>query len=182
MGDRPRLAISDLSPIETDRRDHLRGTAGQEAFVGHKQVVPRQGYLVCRQPVLLGEFEHGVACNPLQDPRVDRWREQLPSFDDEDIIARAFGDFALVVEHHGFDASGPQALDFGQDVIQVIQRLDPRIERCGVIADRRGGDQVEPVPVVGFGIEGNPIGDDDDLRIFAAERVEPELISPAGND
>ena len=55
----------------------------------------------------------------------------------EDVVARALGDFALVVEHQGFDAAGLQAFDLGQDVVEIVERLDPRVERRRMIAHAR---------------------------------------------
>ena len=57
--------------------------------------------------------------------------------DEEDIVARAFGDLAVVVQHDRFEAAGPDRLDLGEDVVEIVQRLDARIERIGMIADRR---------------------------------------------
>ena len=51
--------------------------------------------------------------------------------DEEDVVAGALGHFALVVEHQGLDAAGLLPLDLGQDVVEVIERLDPRAERAG---------------------------------------------------
>ena len=64
--------------------------------------------------------------------------QQPAALDQEDVVARALGDFALVVEHQGFDAAGLQALDLGQDVVEVVERLDPRAERRRMVADDAG--------------------------------------------
>ena len=68
---------------------------------------------------------------PSRMPGVDRRRVQLAPSDDEDVVAGAFGHFALVVEHQGFEAAGVGPLDLGQDVVEVVQRLDPRVQRRG---------------------------------------------------
>ena len=60
-----------------------------------------------------------------------------PLLDDEDVVAGALGDLALVVEHQRFEAAGAGPLDLGEDVVEVVERLDPRVERARVVADRR---------------------------------------------
>ena len=42
-------------------------------------------------------------------------------FDDEDVVPGTFGDFALVVEHQGFDETGVGAFDLGEDVVEVVE-------------------------------------------------------------
>ena len=86
---------------------------------------------------LLGQLDHRVARDAFQNAGVDRRRVAARRLaDQEDVVAGAFGDFALVVEHQGFDAAGLQAFDLGQDVVEIVERLDPRAERAGMVADR----------------------------------------------
>ena len=61
----------------------------------------------------------------------------LPVLDHEDVVAGALGDLALVVEHQGFEAAGLGPLDLGQDVVEVVERLDPRIDGVGMVPRRR---------------------------------------------
>ncbi len=75
---------------------------------------------------------------------------QLVPLHHENVVACALGHVALVVEHQGFEATGIGALDLGEDVVQVVQRLDARIQRGGVVADGPGGDDLQSV-VVQFG-------------------------------
>ena len=82
-------------------------------------------------PSSRARFDHGLARDALQNARVGRRREQHAVADQEDVVGRALGHFALVVEHQGFHAAGLHALDLGQDVVQVVERLDPRAERGG---------------------------------------------------
>ena len=72
-------------------------------------------------------------------------REQHAVADQEDVVAGALGHFALVVEHQGLDAAGLQPFDLGQDVVQVVERLDPRAQRGRMVARRAGGDDLQPV-------------------------------------
>ena len=100
----------------------------------------------------------------------------------EDIVARALGDLALVVEHQGFEAAGVGPLDLGQDVVQVIERLDPRVDRIGVVAGGAGGDDLQAVLVQLFGVKADVVGDDDDLRVGRLPRVEPQAAGASGDD
>ena len=129
-----------------------------------------------------GQLDHGVAGDPFEDAGVDRRGVQLAAADEEDVVAGALGDLALVVEHQGFEAAGVGPLDLGQDVVQVVERLDPRVERARVVAHRAGGDDLQAVLVELGGIEADGVGDDDDLRVGRLARVEAEAAGAAGDD
>ena len=73
--------------------------------------------------------------------------------DEEDVVAGALGDFPLVVEHQGFDAAGLQPFDLGQNVVQIIERLDPRAECRRMVARGAGRDDLQAVAIELFGIE-----------------------------
>ncbi len=75
---------------------------------------------------LAGQLDDGVAGDAFEDAGVDGRREQPAAADQEDVVAGALGHLALVVEHQGLDAAGLKPLDLGQDVVQVVERLDPR--------------------------------------------------------
>ena len=125
-------------------------------------------------PARAGELDHGIAGDAFQNAGVERRRLQHAAADEEDVVARAFGDFALVIEHQGFDAAGLQAFDLGQNVVQIIQRFDPRVERGRMVANRAGGDDFQAVAVEIFRIELDLVGDDDHLRIAAAIGIEAQ--------
>ena len=42
----------------------------------------------------------------------------------KNIVTRAFRYFTFDVEHQRFDAARLKALDFGHDVVEVVQRFD----------------------------------------------------------
>ena len=129
-----------------------------------------------------GQLDHGVAGDPFEDARVDRGRMNLAAVHDEDIVARALGDLALVVEHQGFQAAGVGPLDLGEDVVQVVERLDPRVDRVGMVAGRRGRDDLQAVVVQLFRIEADVVGDDDDLRVGRLARIETQAARAPGDD
>ena len=128
------------------------------------------------------QLDHGIASDPFEDARVDRRRMNLAAVHDEDVVAGALGDLALVVEHQGFQAAGVGPLDLGEDVVQVVERLDPRIDGVGMIASRRGRDDLQAVVVQLFRVEADVVGDDDDLRVGRLARVEAQAAGPAGDD
>ena len=84
-------------------------------------------------PALRAKLDDGVAGDAFQNAGVERRRVQTAVAHEEDVVAGAFGHFALVVEHQGFDAAGLQAFDLRQDVVQIIERLDPRAQRRRMI-------------------------------------------------
>ena len=52
---------------------------------------------------------------------MQRGGQQDAVADDEDVVARALGDVALLVQHDGFAHARLDALDLGQDVVQVVE-------------------------------------------------------------
>ena len=109
-------------------------------------------------------------------------RVELPVLDDEDVVAGTLGDLALVVEHQGFEAAGIGPLDLGQDVVQVVERLDPRVDGVGVIARRCRRDDLQAMLVKLRGVEADLVGDDDDLRIGRLPGVEAQAAGAPGDD
>ena len=96
---------------------------------------------------LAGQLDDGVAGDAFEDAGVGGRREELALADQEDVVAGALGHFALVVEHQGLDAAGLKALDLGQDVVQVVQRLDPRAQRGRMVPRHADGDDLQPLLV-----------------------------------
>ena len=94
-----------------------------------------------------GQLHDGVAGHAFEDAGVDGRRLEHAALDDEDVVAGTLGHLALVVEHQRFQAAGLDRLDLGQDVVQIVQRLDARVEGVGVVADRGGGDDLQAVVV-----------------------------------
>src|SRR4051812_46671825 len=146
-GDRPLLAAADDPAIDLGDRDHLGGRPGQEELVGGINVVPGHRRLDERDLRRPGQVHDQVAGHALEDAGVRRRGLEYPVLDDEYVVAGTLGHLALVVEHQGLQAAGPDGLDLGQDVVQVVERLDPRVERVRVVADQAGGHDLEPVLV-----------------------------------
>ena len=74
-------------------------------------------------PSFGGDFDDGAAGDAFEDAggRAAACRSAVA--DDEDVVAGAFGHFALVVEHQPFLGAGLQRLDLRQDVVEVVERL-----------------------------------------------------------
>src|SRR5258705_104118 len=71
-------------------------------------------------------------------------------------------------------SAGPDGLDLGQDVVQVVQRLDARVQRVRVVADRRRRDDLQALVVDLGRVQGDVVDDDDDLRLGGLARVKAE--------
>ena len=106
-GDGPRLTVADDSAVDLDDGNHLGGRAGEEALVGDVDVVPGEPHFAYRKAALLGQFNHRVARDPLQDAGIGGGRLQDTSPHEEDIVAGTLGHFALGVEHPGPRRSPP---------------------------------------------------------------------------
>ena len=69
----------------------------------------------------MGQIHDGAARDPLEDPGIGRRREDDPFPHGEDVVGRALGNLALVVEHQGLDTPGLEPLELGHDVVEVIE-------------------------------------------------------------
>ena len=126
-----------------------------------------------------GDLEHDLAGDAAQAARGDGRREEIAALEDENIVAGAFGDEALLVEHQALAGAGLVGLDLGQDVVEVIERLDLRAQRAGRDAARAAGDDVEAALVKLLGVKRDAGGDDDDARALGSvSGFRPRLPMP----
>ena len=106
-GDRPGPARADDAAVALDHRDQLGGGAGQEALVGREDVVPVHRPL--DRPCSPAARASSITASRVIPSRMPESIEGVwiaPVLDDEDVVAGALGDLALVVEHQGFEAAG----------------------------------------------------------------------------
>src|SRR5918996_1284570 len=158
---RHRPGRADLVVVHRTHRRHPGGGAAHEDFVGEIELRADDLPLLHGVPECLCDLDHRLARDPGQDRgREVRRREDLV-LDDEDVLARAVRDRALVREKDRLLVAGPGRLDHGEHRVQV----DP-----GRLRDVR--DRVRPDPL--------PRGD---LRAHAAlEGVLAEICPPRPAD
>ena len=120
------------------------------------------------------KYKLDITVTLLAQNHYDNAKEILQEIiENENIVARAFRNKALRVEHDRLQATGIVRLNFRENVVQVIERLNRRINRVGMIA-RGGHGHNFQAPCVNFlGIQRNRRGNNYDLRLFATVRVEP---------
>src|SRR4029077_2357378 len=99
----------------------LGSSSGEEAFVGHENVVPREICLDHFDAELAGNIKHDRSRDSLQRSGRDRGREELAVLNDEDVVGGAFGNVARVVQHQRFISAGKVGFDPGHYVVQVVQ-------------------------------------------------------------
>ena len=171
--DRPWRAHTDGPIIDFDNRNHLGGTAGQKALVSHIEVMSGECQFFDGDPGFCGKVHDDLPRDSCEDSRVDRGCKQSPGFDDENVISRSLSDVPLGIQHQRLHTACTESLHFGQDIIQVIQTLDPGANRRGMISYRTGGDDFETVFVELIRIERNMVRDGNDLRMACSIGVQP---------
>src|ERR1035437_1691599 len=67
---------------------------------------------------------------PKQRAGRERWGQQATLLDDKDIVTGAFSHEPLRVQHNRFLAARVVRFDLRQDVVQVVERLNRRVERA----------------------------------------------------
>ena len=95
LGDRSALAIANLAVVDLADRRQLGGRAGQEDFVGDVEVVAGERGLDDFEAPVAGDLDDRMARDAVEDA-VEWRRSDLAVADDEDVLARAFGDEARV--------------------------------------------------------------------------------------
>src|SRR5437879_3868088 len=68
-------------------------------------------------------------------------------FDDEKVIAGAFGHITFRIQHDSFLAPGIICLNLGQNVVEVIERLDRRVQGAMEVPDRGDSNNSHPLLV-----------------------------------
>lgn len=129
--ERPRHTSSNLTSVDPDHSNDFRGSASQKTFIGGVDIMSLKSDLLYGNTSLLGQLNHTISCDSFQDARVSRRGFEDSTFHDEDIVAGTFGDITLMVKHQRFFASGVSSFDLGEDIVQVIEGLDPRAEAPG---------------------------------------------------
>ncbi len=71
--------------------------------------------------------------------------------------------------------------DLRQDVVEVVERFDPRTQRRGMVPHHAYGDDLQPLLVQLGRIEGDLVGDDDDLRVAAPVGIEAQRADAPGH-
>jgi len=143
--------------------------AGEDAFRGGNAFLARQ-------------IQNRVAGHSFQNPSIDVGGEQLATLDEEDVVRGALGDFAVLIEHERFGDTRADRLDFGENVIEVVERFDSRIERVGMIANGRSGDDFHAAFVHFAGVKRNGIDNDDHIRFGATAGIETQIAFAATHD
>ncbi len=162
---------------------HQFGTgAGEEAFLGGMEVIGGQRLLLYRDVLFARETQDQGSGDTGQGALAHRWSLQHAIAHDEQVVGSALGHSACAIEHHRLVGAGAIGLDACQDVVQVVQALDVRIQSIGWQASGSGDDQAHPVGAGGVIHHLQRGGNHDQSRLPAVARVDPQRSFPTGND
>src|SRR5690606_41035335 len=128
-GDQTRLYGADRTIVDLADRRHLGGGASEEKLVGAVEVAPgevRLPHLDAFGPEEVDDRRPGDA---VEDSGGDRRREHDSIAGQEQVLAGAFRDVAVGVEHERVVVAGGHGLLLAQHAVQVL------------FAYRRGGDE-----------------------------------------
>ena len=84
--ERPWLAVSNPTTVDLDNWNDFRGATRQEALLGDVHVVSSERHLVYRFAHLVGQIDHGLSSDPLEDPSVSGRRMDLIVADEKNIV------------------------------------------------------------------------------------------------
>src|SRR5580700_3839376 len=178
--DRPRVAIADRSTVQLNSRDHFCSGTGKKTFVCDQYIVPCQIRFLNRNAVLLGEFKDDASGNPSQDPGIDGRGRDHSFLDHEQIVPGTLGYIALFVQHNSFSRTRLLGLDLSQDVVQIVQGLNPWAQCGRRDPSNRASRQGQALFIQRVRIKGDGGGDDDDTRPATTVRAKPERTNASG--
>ena len=135
--------------------------------------MPREVALTQRDAERRGDLKHHAARDAIERTGTERRRGDRTVADDEDIVARAFGHEALIVQHQPLFRTGLDRLHFRHHVVEVIQRLHLRRQDVVPRATRRDRRHHEPIFIRTRRIELDARRDDEHRRLRAFVRREP---------
>jgi len=181
LGVSARFAVSDGTRIDLHHRDHLGRRAGQEHFVGGVEVVAGEEFLLGGQAHFGGELHHAMARDAVQGPGRGGRGHQVFPLHVEDVVPRAFRHHPFGVQHDRFRRVGEVGLDLGQDVVEVVQGFDVRIQRLRDVPSGGRDGHAQSLFVEGFRIERDGIRDDDHGGARTFPRVQSQVSHAAGH-
>ena len=180
--DRTRLAGANLAGIHFDNRDDFGGGAGEEAFIGIPDIVPGDVRLNRRNLKGSGNLQGDLAGDAHEGAGMGGRSDEATFVNQEDVIASALGDIALLVEHEALVEAVLLGFHFCHDVIQVVERLDHRWQCSRADAASGGGDDLHARGVEFLGVQLDGIGDANNRRGGAILRREAEVAEAARDD
>ena len=129
-----------------------------------------------------GELEDDAASDAAERAVLRRGRQQLPVATTNRLSAVHSAMKPSGVEHDRLVRAGLLRVDLGEDVLQVVERLDARVD--GFVRDlpRRRGHDRDAAGVELARIDAHVVDDDDHARLRARERVDAELADAARDD
>ena len=113
------------------------------------------------------------------DPRVGGRRLQRTVRHREQVHAARLGHVPLRVEHDHLVDPGGDPFHLGEDVREIVKRLDARAQALAVVDRRRGRERHETLVVAVLGPQLDRVDDADDGRLGALAGVEPQVAHPA---
>src|SRR2546426_614633 len=181
-GDGARHALADRAGIQLGHAHDFGGGAGEEDLVRGVEVVAVEGQLLDGVVRVAGQLDDRVARDALEDPDVGGGGPDGAVHHDEEVHPARLRHVPAGIEHEHLVHARRHPLDLGEDVREVIERLDARREALAVPDRRRGGEGGEPLVVAVGGPQMDLVHDEDDGRLGALARIEPQVAGAARDD
>src|SRR5262249_21923230 len=138
--DRPGRAGADAPAVELHDRYDLGAGAGEEALLGDEEIVAREATLLPFKAVGERELPNRRGGDAVERAVGRWWRHDAAPQHREHVVGRALGDEALGIQHERLGGSGLLRFEAGEHVLQIVERLDARVDARGRYLAGRGGD------------------------------------------
>ena len=123
--------------VDLDDGADLGGGAGDEHLVGVVELAPGDLALEHRDALVAGQGDDARAGDALEDRGMDRRGDQDPVAHQEQVLPRAVGHVAGLVEEDGLLVPGLVGLDLGEDGVEVL---------TAGLGGGRDGARADPAP------------------------------------
>src|SRR3954467_6602233 len=114
------VALADRMVVDLAQRRELGGRAGDEHLVGEVELGAGDVALDHLKAEVVRDLDDRLAVDAVEDRGRLRRREDPPVAHDEDVLARALADLALVVEEDGLLVAGLVRLDLREHRVEVL--------------------------------------------------------------
>src|SRR5678815_2284972 len=176
------VSVADDAAVDFHHRNQLRARATQEDLVGLDQVVDHHVLFAPGDLLLVADLHDDLARDAFQDADMGGWRAQHAVLHDPDVVRGPFGDVAGLVEHDRLVDARLDRLDLGENVVEVVEGLDLRVEAVGPVAPGRRDRAPQPLGMLLLRVELYRRGDDVDRGPGALAWIDTEVAGPPRDD
>ncbi|MNI43578.1 hypothetical protein D3C73_979110 [compost metagenome] len=118
------MTFADNPTINFTYSDNFSSCTCKENFISNIYIMHSERFFLNFVTLIVANFDDSLTCNTVKSTQV-AWRcSDYAIFHDKNVVTRAFRNITLSIHHNRFTRSSEVGLNFYQNIIQIVQRLD----------------------------------------------------------